>query len=218
MSIKALQQGSHNASNTEKMHTSALSVQAKTPDATPMAQKVEPISRESHTPRPGTNPVSSKSPSIMASKETQGTMPKFTSIQQSIHAMSPSSKSSASGNTPMPRTVASTTHANPATPIKTSDPTKSPSTGMVKELPGPKPKLASIEQSIHAVSGWTSSKNQPSMSMPRSSQRPSPNANPSERSSIYSTPPNPQKKDGSTRLSGVMSSRYATPENDKPAR
>lgn len=209
ISIKATHSGFHTASNTERIHANTSFVQSKTPDATPVAQKDEPVSRENHTPRPEENLVSSKSPCTMASNEMRGTEPKFSSIQQSIHATSPS-KTSASGNTPMPRTVESTTPTN-LTLIKTSEPTKSPSSGIVKELPGPKPKPASIEDSIHAVAGWTSSENQPSMSMPGFSQRPDPNANRSERSSVYSTPPNLQKKDGSIRFSGLTSSRYATP-------
>lgn len=151
-------------------------------------------------------------------REPQSMVPKPTSIQQSIHEMSPSSRAIKSENTPISCTVASTTHANSTIPIKTSESVKSSSTGIVRELPGPKPKLGSIEQSIHAVSGWAPSKNQPSMSMPRFSPRPDLHANRSECSSVYSSPPNLQKKDDSKRFRGLTSSRYATPENHQPSR
>lgn len=171
------------------LHTATSSIESKAPEATPIVQKTEPFKCE-----------------------PQSTMPKLTSIQQSMHSMSPSSKTNASENTPVSHTVASTTHANPTTSTQTPESAKTSSASLVRELPGPKPKLGSIEQSIHAVSGWTPSKNQPSMSMPRFSQRPDPNVHRPERSSVYSTPPNLQKKDESTRFSGLTSSRYATPE------
>lgn len=196
----------------QSIHAAKPSIQASTSNNTPMVQKTGPAICPSLTPRPGANPVSPKSPLTMTPKKELLATPKADSIQQTIHTAEPARRTDFFGNDSVSRNVESPIRVNPLH-AESSVPTKSPPVNMVKDLPGPKPKLASIKQSIYAVAGAPPSKHQPSMSMPK---RVDQNVNPSNRS-IYAAPPETQHGKSSSRLSGIMASRYAMPEDSEPS-
>ena len=210
------------ASSTEKVeakrdslqrstHVAESPIQAKMSNNASMEQNNIPVIRPSPTPRPGANPASLKSPPTIIPKKTLVTSPRLGSSQQTTDTVESAPRTSFSEKYSMPRS--DDTRVNP-THAETSMPAKSSLINMIKELPGPKPKLASIEQSIHAVAGATPPRHQPSMSMP---QRVDLNVNQSKHS-IYAAPPETQQSKSSSHLSGILSSRYAVSEDHGPSR
>lgn len=209
------------ASSTEKVeakrdslqrstHVAKSPIQANTSNDASMEQKNGPVIRPSPTPRPGANPVSLKSPPTIIPK-TLVMAPKLGLSQLTTHAVEPAPRTNFSEKSSMLRSDA--TRAN-STHVETSVPAKNSPINMIKELPGPKPKLASIKQSIHAVAGATPPKHQPSMSIPK---RVDLNVDQSKHS-IYAAPPETQQRESSAHLSDILSFRYAMSEDHGPSR